>query len=112
MDFAAPASSYGASSKSNSSIALVAAPYGRRASVRGITRLTKRASSLSRKLRHLVYSCASKILARSRGLTSSGQLSKPNMPAPAAEMNGANAAAATLETRRSVSTSSGCCVHS
>ena len=36
----------------------------------------------------------------------------PNIPAPAAEMNGAKAPAATFDTRRSVSMSSGWLVHS
>ena len=46
--------------------------------------MTNRESSLSRKLRHFVYSTESKIFARSRGLDSSVQFLKPNMPAPAA----------------------------
>ena len=75
-------------------------------------RFTKRESSLSRNARHFAYSTVSKILARSRGLDSSVQESKPNMPAPAAEMNGANAPAATLDTSRRDSMSSGWFVHS
>src|SRR5438270_901073 len=44
-----------------------------------MTRLTNRESSLSRKLRHFVYSIVSKILARSRGRVSSVQLLNPNI---------------------------------
>jgi type VI secretion system protein ImpC len=73
---------------------------------------TKRLSSVSRKARHLAYSCVSKIFARSRGLLSSVQFSKPNMPAPTPETNGAKAAAATFDISRRVSTSSGWAVHS
>jgi hypothetical protein len=69
--------------------------------------LTKRESSLSRKLRHLVYSSVSKILARSRGRDSSVHSLKPNIEAPTPEMNGAKAAAATFETSRRSSMSSG-----
>src|ERR1700733_3150685 len=72
-----------------------------------MTRETKRASSVSRKPRHFMYSAVSKIFARSRGLVSSVQSSKPNMPAPAAETKGAKEAAAALEIRRSDSMSSG-----
>ncbi len=72
-----------------------------------MTRLTKRASSLSRKLRHLVYSIVSKILARSRGRVSSVQLLNPNICELVPEMNGAKAAAAMFDISRNVSTSSG-----
>ena len=79
---------------------------------RGMTRLTKRESSLSRKLRHFVNSTVSKILARSRGLDNSVHESKPNMPAPAAVMKGAKAPAEILDISRNVSRSSGWFVHS
>ena len=61
--------------------------------MRGITRMTKRASSLSRKLRHLVYSWVSKIFARSRGLASS-------VPAVEAEHAGAGGRDERRERRR------------
>ncbi len=62
-----------------------------------MTSVANRASSESRYDFHFVYSTASKILARSRGLDSSEKLFSPKSDGDAAEMNGQNAAAATLE---------------
>ncbi|KAG1082909.1 hypothetical protein G6F40_014951 [Rhizopus arrhizus] len=59
--------------------------------------LRVRLSSLSRNDFHLAYSTVSNTLARSRGLPRSVNVSRPNMPSPAAEMNGACAAAATCD---------------
>ena len=82
-------------------------PYGKRDKTRGIVRTTNRESSESRKLRHFVYSVASKIFSRSRGFDSSSQPVKPNMLGPVAEMNGQKAAAATFDIFSKSSMSSG-----
>src|SRR5580698_2815654 len=94
MGFSLPLASFGPSSYANSSIGLVAAPYGRRARTRGIVKVTNAESSLSRKLRHPMYSWEAKVFFRSRGLLSSRKSDRPNIFALAAVKNGANDAAA------------------
>ena len=71
-----------------------------------MVRVTKRLSSLSRKLRQLAYSTVSKIFSRSRGRDSSEKFWKPKRLGLAAEMNGQKPAAATVAMPRSSSTSS------
>ena len=65
--------------------------------LRGLKAWTKRASSVSRKLRNLMYSCEAKMPDRSRGVDSSVKSLKPNIWAPAALMNGQKPAAATWD---------------
>ena len=85
----------------------MAAPYGRRASVRGRVSTQNRESSESRNDRHFAYSAVSKILARSRGFARSVQSPNPNSFGSAAVTNGQNAAAATFDIFDRSSTSSG-----
>src|SRR5690606_6983482 len=92
-----PFSSRFTSSNPNSSIGFVDRPYGRRASVRGSVKVTKRESSELRNAFHWVYFTEAKLLARSRTFGSSVKLERPRSFGEAAATKGQKEAAATPE---------------